>query len=257
MFGCNDNPSPRHLESAWRKLLGQHQIKASNAANCAENDIEFLSVLEVSSRKQPNDSKVLSDLPQTEVIPSECDGTIESDDLSVLCSIADDESDSNTLESHVISYTASLLQSNIFHGRWFKRLTCGQCLDAFKEDAVVDDDFVNTKMKTKNLLPPARSTVRVCAATEKSMQKFNYQPGKLSDIYLDVITRLNLDSLFSASDFNAHSHPSGNHKFNLVKMIIEMYVTKKMEYISKCNTLDCYGVLVRHTSRKFVHFNHQ
>lgn len=254
MFGCNDNPSPRHLESAWRKLLGQHQIKASESANCAENDIEFLSVLEVSSRKKQSDSNVLADSSGLEFIPPESD---ETDDLAFLCSIMDDESDPNTLESHVISFTAATLQNDIFQGRWFKRLTCVKCLDAFKEDVITDDDFVNTKMKTKNLLAPARSTVRVCAATEKSMQKYNYQPGHLKDIILDVVTQLNLDSLFSSSDFDAHPQSNEDHKSVLVRMIIEMYVKKKMDYICKCNTLDSYKLLVRNMCRKHVHFQHQ
>lgn len=140
-------------------MLGQHQIKATESANCAENDIEFLSVLEVSPRKKPGDSNVLVNPSGPEFIRPESD---ETDDLSFLCSIMDDESDRNTLESHVISYTAAKLQNVICQGHWFKRLTCVQCLDAFKEDVITDDDFVNTKMKTKNLFAPARRTVRIC-----------------------------------------------------------------------------------------------
>lgn len=52
MFGCNDNPSAKQFESAWRKLLGQHQISASESANCIRNDFPFLSILNASSRKQ-------------------------------------------------------------------------------------------------------------------------------------------------------------------------------------------------------------
>lgn len=51
MLGCNDNPSARQWEAAWRKLLGQHQITASDSSNCINNDVPFLSVLNVSSRK--------------------------------------------------------------------------------------------------------------------------------------------------------------------------------------------------------------
>lgn len=44
MFGCNDNPSAKQFESAWRRLLGNHQITASNSVNCQNNSVEFLTV---------------------------------------------------------------------------------------------------------------------------------------------------------------------------------------------------------------------
>lgn len=54
MFGCNDNPSAKQFESAWRRLLGNHQVTASVSANCRNNDVEFLTVLNSSSRKESN-----------------------------------------------------------------------------------------------------------------------------------------------------------------------------------------------------------
>lgn len=37
MFGCNNNPTVLQFESAFRKLLGQHQIEASQYANCQDH----------------------------------------------------------------------------------------------------------------------------------------------------------------------------------------------------------------------------
>lgn len=61
MFGCNDNPSATQFQSAWRRLLGQHQITASEFANCATNDTEFLTVLNCSSRTKNKNSITLED----------------------------------------------------------------------------------------------------------------------------------------------------------------------------------------------------
>lgn len=38
MFGCNDNPTARQLESPWKSLLGQNQITASENSNSLNND---------------------------------------------------------------------------------------------------------------------------------------------------------------------------------------------------------------------------
>lgn len=255
MFGCNDNPSPRHLESAWRKLLGQHQITVSEKANCMENDVKFLNVLEVSSRKKPDTSNKPIDTLVTETIPAELEQPFEADDLWSLCSMEEDDTDQNSMMSHIISYTAAVLESCILNGRWYKRVTCQQCLDVFNEDITTDDDFVNIKLKTNNLRAPAISTVRICAATERSLKKYGYEPGHFNDIFSDVIGFVRLASLFTVSDFD--SHPEENHKIELVKLIVEMYVKKKLDYITRCNTLDSFGKLIRQRCRKAVHFGHQ
>lgn len=138
-------------------------------------------------------------------------------------------------------------------GRWFKRITCEDCLRAFLEDVDgTDDAFLNMKIKTSNLRVPAKSTVRICMSTEQSMQRFDYKPGYLRDILIEVVSNLNPDTLFTASDFN--SHVKTNHKMELIKMIVEIYVKKKFDYISKCNTLSKHDILYRHRLRKFIHF---
>lgn len=288
MFGCNDNPSPRQFESAWRKLLGQHQISASETANCINNDVQILSVLDVSSRKtKPNhidinqnftatiDSTeidhfenglvgtVVSDNFSSPTDSSEIDHfenglveTVESDDFSHLCSIVDSDDDLDRIKNHVIHFTASLLQKCIVKGQWYKRIKCSRCLNAFKEDAVTNNDFVNTKMKTNNMLPPSKSTVDICKATEKFMEKFKFEPGHFEDILNDVQTHLKYETLFTTTDFDSHDHGT-NHKSDLIRMIVQMYVKKKFDYISRCNTLANHDVLLRHQLRKYVHFKNQ
>lgn len=255
MFGCNDNPSPRHLESAWRKLLGQHQITASKSANCIENDVELLSVLDVSSRKKPIESNVSIDALVTEGTPVEFEDPFDVDELTALCWAHEGDFNQHSLKSNIISYIAAHLESCILNGRWYKKINCERCLAAFREDAVTDDDFVNIKMKTSKLRAPAISTVRICAATEKFMEKHNFQPGHFNEILSEAIGLLGFHSLFSASDFDNHSN--ANHKMELIKLIIEMYVKKRFDYLTKTNTLDSFDKLVRNRCRKAVHFRNQ
>lgn len=248
MFGCNDNPSARQFESAWRKLLGQHQITASESANCMNNDVKYLSVLNISSRKGKNQSNNVAN----ETHSDECN--MEED--PVFRAIVIDDDDNATLESleeNVASYLAAVLEKCIMEGRWYDPIKCKKCLLVFAENEIVDDDFVYLKMRSSKLFPPARSTVQICKSTEISMKKFNYEPGH--DISSDVLRDMHLDNLFRFSDFETHEE--SGHKERLVKLIIEMYIKKKQEYVAKCNTIEAHGVPIRNALKKLIHFKGQ
>lgn len=189
---------------------------------------------------------------------SELDESIEVDEFSNLCELVDDTNESNKIQNHVISYTASVLEKCIINGRWHKRITCNSCLLAFKEDAVIDDEFVNIKMKTNKMCAPAVSTVQICMATEKAMEKFNFEPGHFQEIISCVHRMLNPDKLFTNTNFSSDTdHANLHHKTELIQMIVQMYVKKKFDYISRCNTLANHDALLRHKLRKFIHFKGQ
>lgn len=257
MFGCNDNPSARQFESAWRKLLGQHQITASEYANCKENDIPFTNVLNVSSRHQSSvtcfGSNELYQFTENNNNNSKDDFDefeIHEEDPVVMNTIF-----SANIDDHIAAYLASVLQENIIEGRWYSPLRCQDCLRVFSEDEIVDNEFVKLKMKTSKLKAPARSIVDICLETEMPMRSFNYETGKFTQILDNVLLNLNIDNLFWASDFASHGEPG--HKIHLIKLIIEMYIKKKHEYISKCNTLAAHDMLWRSVLKKLVHFKGQ
>lgn len=260
MFGCNDNPSARQLESAWRKLLGQHQIAASESANCLTNDVPFLSVLNASSRKPSNilNNEIPLVIPN-EILNNEIPNEIEVDfdmaENAHIQSLINDETLSVNLEEHIASYLASVLEKCIIERRWYSPINCKKCLLVFAEDETIDDQFVNLKMKSSKLLPPARSTVKICKAIEHSMKIFNYEPGKFNDIQNDVLSRIDFNDLFWMSDFESYN--GSEHKTILIRLIIEMYIKKKQDYISKCNTLAEHDVLLRNQLKKLIHFKGQ
>lgn len=259
MFGCNDNPTARQFESAWRKLLGQHQITASESANCTNNDVPFLSVLNASSRKQNPNSNNL-EISDEEIESNNIDyengfNQSDMDEDPYFLSLIIDESDSDNMEEHIASYLASLLEKCIIERRWYSPINCKKCLLVFAEDETVDDEFVKLKMKSSKLLPPARSTVEICKLTERAMKKFNFQPGQYNHIQNDVLANINLGDMFWMSNFETHQGPQ--HKIRLIKLIIEMYSKKKQDYISKCNTLAEPDVLVRSQLKKLIHFKGQ
>lgn len=257
MFGCNDNPSARQFESAWRKLLGQHQISASESANCINNDIPFLNVLNVSSRKEkPNINH------SDEENGNENNNIDYEDEFNQLDMIEDsyvfsliDDTLPDSLEDHIASYFAAVLEKCIIERRWYSPINCKKCLLVFAEDETVNDEFVTLKMKSSKLLPPARSTVNICKATERAMKKFNYEPGKYKDMLNDVLAHINLNDVYWISNFETHKEP--DHKIRLVKLIIEMYTKKKHDYISKSNTIAKHDFQLRSQLKKLIHFKGQ
>lgn len=265
MFGCNDNPSARQLESAWKKLLGQHQINASESANCIGNDFNFLSVLNASSRKPEmraiNSNDWLPKCINTEHNASTTNNNIlfENDFGDSYMDEGDhliaENSDSFNIQKHIAAYLAAVLEKCIIEGRWYSPIKCQECLIVFSEDEMVDDDFVKLKMKTSKLFAPAKSTVEICEITEKAMRKFNYEAGKFIQIKEYVLSNLNMNDLYWASDFDGHT--GNDHKACLVKLIIEMYVKKKQDYINRCNTLAAHETLWRSLLKKLVHFRGQ
>lgn len=246
MFGCNDNPSAQHLESAWRKLLGQHQITATKSANCMNNDFDFLSVLNVSSRKQKEKS-------MTEIIENNNDIFIDEIDENDF--LLPDDNFLSSFDDHIACYMASLLEKAIIDGRWYSPIKCKLCLNVFSEDELVDNDFVNLKMKSSSLNAPAKSTVEICKAAERSLKKFNYESGKYTEIVNDIFAHLNLPNLFWISNFE--THPQNGHKIEIIKMIIQMYIAKKQVYLSKCNTIAQHDTFLRSKLKKLIHFKGQ
>lgn len=247
MFGCNDNPSAKQFESAWRRLLGNHQITASESANCQNNSVEFLTVLNSSSRKE-NNSKLKEG---TDVLGNDTavvEGELDEDEYDYLQS---DE----TMESHMIAYSASIIQNNVIEGKWHFKIKCEDCLRAFAEDEIMEDELLELKMKTKNLRPLSRSTFDICLATEKLMERYLFDPEKYNKLPDECLQILRYDELFPLSNFNEHTEL--NHKKALITLIIKMYIKKRQEFISKCKTLAAHDNLVRCKLKKIIHFKGQ
>lgn len=248
MFGCNDNPSAQQLESAWRKLLGQHQVTASDEANCASNDFSFLTVLNTSSRKQKSSN--------THIEVNENNNIVLDEEIAESEFLFPDDTVTG-FEKHIACYLASLVEKDIIEGRWYSPLKCQQCLGAFSEDESVENEFVTLKMRTSKLHAPAKTTVQICEITEKSLQKFNFESGKYSQILNDILAHLNLNELFCLSDFDKKNHKEDGHKIKLVQLIIDMYIKKKQNYITKCNTIAAHDVFLRSKLKKLIHFKGQ
>lgn len=178
---------------------------------------------------------------------------INEEEISYLQSLITEESSPNDFERNMISYTASVVQNDIIEGKWYTRLKCAECLRVFTEDEIIDDELVNSKMKTTKLSPASKSTFKICLATEKMMQKFEYKPEMYQNIPKEILRVIDTGDIFYCSDFE-HDE---NHKGTLIDLIIKMNVKKRQTYISHCNTLAAHKVFLRAKLKKLVHFKGQ
>lgn len=112
----------------------------------------------------------------------------------------------------------------------------------FAENKLIDDEFVNLKMRSTKLVLPVESTVQICKATETAMKEFNYKSGKNVDILNSVFKNICLDSLFPFSDFESYQE-------------LEICI-KKQDYICKKNSLEKSGISMRNHWKK-NHFKGQ
>lgn len=236
-------------------MLGQHQITASENSNCANNDTIFLSFLNSSSRKQTN-SDISHDVSLYDLANENNNNTIddnnEHSELELVNAIVSDCGSESNIDHHVIAYFASVLQNRIIDGRWYSPLKCEKCLNVFLEDELIDDPFVNLKIKTKNTHPPAISTTKICFQTDKIIQKYGYEAGAYNYVLEEVNRVLDHDSLFPNSEFEQHAE--SDHKMALITLIIiRMYLEKKQEYISKCKTLTIHNDIWRCYLLKYTH----
>lgn len=246
-----------HRQSNWNQPGGQHQITASESANCANNDTMYLNVLNASSQKETNE-KLKKEQSGNKLVNENNNiiaatyTVIDDEEIMNIRSIVLDPVYSDNLRGHMISYMACVLQNNIIEGRW---IACPKCLSAFSEDEYIDDEFIQIKMKTQKLRPAAQSTFQICFAAEKLMEKYEFEPIENSVMLNEILQIISLEELFSYSDFSTHSE--SDHKLRLVGMIVNMFLKKRQEYFSRCNTLNAHKIFWRSELKKNVHFEGQ
>lgn len=73
-------------------------------------------------------------------------------------------------------------------------------------------------------------------------------------IYIEVLNALEWENIFS--EFDQYEHDI-EHKYFLIRFIIDEYVNKKCAYIAKQTMLDLEKKYVRNKLRKLTHNYHQ
>lgn len=264
MFGCNDNPTTQQFESAFRKLIGMNQITASKHANCANSEINMLTV---SSRKTNQialpHNLVINEFDD-DVASLTVDGSSdqkaspqnfvinESDDD--VASLAEDDS-SDQIIDHILALDASTIEQEIIAKSNLTPLICNECLETFSENVLVEDSYVSLIAERKMILVPCLSTVQICESADKAMKIFKNDSNRYDEIFQSALNSLDIDKLYCSSNFEDRC--SKTHKIGLVHTVIEFFLRKRFENINKSKTLNIHKDLVRSHCKKLIHYMNQ
>lgn len=257
MGGFNDNPNVQQFAAAYRKLLVHNDVAASNA-NCLQT---YEGILTISSRR-PKLCKTVERQYVQNVIDN---NNIPDDEDIAIESLASEYNEKNSLlnrnninaiQSSVISYIASFIEREIIESKG-RTLTvkCVDCIRAFGENEFYEDEFLERKSDSENILIPCASTAAICTAAENELQKIKYQITDYKETIKRILATIDFDNVFSLTDFN--DHQDKNHKSLFVSTIARIYLRKKMNFICKTKTREEVGVPLGTQHKKISHFKGQ
>lgn len=245
--GFNNNPSASQFASAYKRLLIHSEIKPSKYANAVP--LESFNILTVSSSeslKIINNSSLPADstefVKENEAI-NEYKDEVQINDIS--SSIGDDTT----------TYIAGYVERKVR-----EKIKCKECIQALDERDIDynDLDFVNCKDKG-GLFSPRKDVATICKIAERNLSIFQLE-NKLNqkNFYEHLINscfRMINSSVFDNMDEHIfESKIFENHRYYLIKFILEQYLNTKLFYIGFNKTMNISSTAVRQLYNKLILF---
>lgn len=256
MHGCNDNPTSIQFLGAMRRLYIHNDVTASHLANCADEDINILTVSSRRPKLNDNPSVFLSsEEAQATHVDSPHEDCSEELCIEEESELETDEEDrqptsKSELHCHAIAYAASLVEQKIVKSESKKLLKCDNCLKVFSENDKIENSFISQKSKSQNISQPCQSTFLITEIADEIFKSHEYKRENYKNLLTEIIAKINLDTLFESSDFQ--NHCGLNHKYSLVKTIVDTFITMKSRQIASQKTLDCHKKHYRQKWHKII-----
>lgn len=252
MQGCSDNPTAQQFSAAYRKLLIFNGIQGSEIGNCIINDTNILTV---SSRKPPQLPKDNFILPDNTLLDDADDmAFIQNSDGRILLQ---PELSEIKYREHKRAYLASLTEIELC--KTMKRchnISCADCLNVFTENTTTQDSFIKLTNESKTMPQPCKSTLQIINTIEQTLENLPNRFISFRDTYNIILTKIDLNELYDASEFNEHNYPISSpisHKQSFVGAVVEKCLSIKSKYIGDRLTLDTQGEYIRQKNLKEVH----
>jgi len=238
--GFNDNPSAKQFETSYKRLLVRHEIEASDKGNCLINDVQ---ILYVSSQKKRSDG-LFTEVDDIELFAD----AFDRDYLSRLCQLSPyiDE-----VVKYISGFVVRKLLTNICH-------VCATFITASSSNSIL----INLKNRG-NLVFPSQDVIKITQFCERIIRT-NYNIVRTRNNIKAILTiqiyQEICDSVFNDSKMTEHIMQQDlfdNHKSELIKSIIEIYLNLRLFHEAKCATDVRQKEYVRHKYKKLIHFKHQ
>lgn len=167
-----------------------------------------------------------------------------------------DGNSTQKLKSYALALVASKVEKKIVHANSRRTpIKCLQCLDIFIQNELIEDDFVRAMAKNFENLQPCKSTFHICKFIDKFMDYYGNATMSYQRSVNGILQSLDFDLLYPYSDFNLHSEKSrtDNHKYDVVKCVVETYLDMKSRNTAKTITLQNHTEFIRSDYTQKIH----
>lgn len=181
----------------------------------------------------------------------------ERDNLEALSDLASMRESNHLLEglgNASIAYASKLIEESIIGAQF----NCECCKFVFDENEKLNDRTIGLILPKR----PCTSTYNVCQIVDKYMNAYKLnREGNVKNIdfrvirviHYKVFKDIDYNKIFVSTDFKDHEQ----HKFFLVKTIVQNYLHIKTAQIAKEITYEEYDKIIRSKLTKWIHFQGQ
>lgn len=210
MGGYNCNPNAQQFSGDYRKLLFQNEISSSNAANCQNDVTKILEVSFVKPKQHAPDQKELDELSDCDAEDGEpvFDYAYEdencSDGETGRAEMREHNGEENvkTLNDHSKAYLASILETKLIKKIEIRgKKKCERCVNVFKENATISNEFIAFLSRTKPAQQPCKSTLNVIRSAEDFLKKYESKNVSFHSIVTHVVEKIVVFPLYELSEF--------------------------------------------------------
>lgn len=155
---------------------------------------------------------------------------------------------------HSIAYMASVIEARIMTAnRYNKIVKCNQCVAAFIQNTLIEDEFIRFKSRCSNVLQPCTSTFEICKFVESSINSYTGKNISYQLIAKQMLEKMPIETLFDQSSFVGHEQDQDvDHRFDFVKKIVELFMRLKSIETAKRITLQAHDNPLRQKMKKLV-----
>lgn len=224
-----------------------NEITCARGANCL-NDVT--KVLEVSSRKKSTNTETTANLTELQMLgdfdieygldyePSDKDETVKP--INVI----------ESLQEISLAYMAGIVEAKVIHTIAQRgKMACKQCMDVFTENDLADDNFIDFKSKTSDILQPCKSTLKIMQYAESALKKYSTLNASFQSVLKHIVDNMDVSNLYGLSVFD-ETH---DHRSELTHQIIMTYLDLRSKNGCKIITRLSQGKRIRHEKNKSVH----
>lgn len=226
-LGNNNNPTDRQFRAVYKKLLVHCQLKDTGIGNCIPlEEIHILQSTPKNTERFINESsgrlRHLLDLDEDNFISYLDPPELHDHDYLF------NPGQLTEFKEQAVKYIAGFIVFFLT-----KRLKCAECLNII-EDVDHNDNCNLISLKSRGRLKhPSQKVFKICLEAEKQIRLEIHRSSETKILKDNIITKITLKIIYEVilNNYFADDHDS-THLYNLIKSIIEKYITVRMHHIA-------------------------